>query len=157
MTSASRLAIVLVVSLAACGAPGDAPGARDVVDDGDPGVPAAPDGPVGDAARGALPHAMKGYTLYGWRRGGTAWFALTTSTNRLKSFDELDRAVPVVEPGGITAVRARGVEAARVLIGRVPEGTSLTVQSVFAPSVAGNTVPGDVEPPAEAHLAALRR
>lgn len=93
----------------------------------------------------ALPHAMKGYELYGWERDGEPWFTLVTGTNRSKSFDELDRPGAEVSADGWVRIRVQGVDAARALVARAPVGEVFPL-GLDAAQLDPRSVPAGVHP-----------
>ncbi len=144
--------VAALVLVAACGSPAPDPAS-------DSAVAAAPATSPATAAAvlpATIPQRMKGLSMYGFVKDGKTYFTLITGTNRLKSFEELDDAEPLVGDDGWVRVRVEGVDAARDLLGRVSSPDEVIIQSVHHVSVAQSTVPERVSAPDDAVLAAVR-
>ena len=71
-----------------------------------------------------LPHSVKGYELYSWPAGNDWCFVLVTGTNRLKAYQELTATDNAVA-GDWVKITATGVEALKVVLGRLPRGEAV--------------------------------
>jgi hypothetical protein len=81
------------------------------------------------AASATLPHSMKGYELYSWQSGKEWDFALITGTNRLKSYEEIVSPANVVTEADWVKLSVQGVENLRTVLGRLPQGETVTWNS----------------------------
>jgi hypothetical protein len=74
-----------------------------------------------------LPRSMKGYELYSWLEKGQWQFTLITGTNRNKWVEEIvSKAVTDASDQGWVNIHVAGVEDAKAVLSRVPQGEYVT-------------------------------
>lgn len=69
-----------------------------------------------------LPRSMKGYELYSWQVGSEWYFALSTATNRLKTYEEITAGENKLDPQW-TRVVVEGIHDLEATLEQVPPGT----------------------------------
>jgi hypothetical protein len=74
----------------------------------------------------SLPRSPKGYELYSWQ-DGTEWhFTLITGTNRLKGYEEIVSTDNVVTESDWVKLSVQGREDLEAVLGRLPEGETVS-------------------------------
>jgi hypothetical protein len=72
-----------------------------------------------------LPGSMKGYELYSWSADSQWHFTLITGTNRNKTLEEITTGDDFISEAGWVKVHVVGVEAAKSVLGKLPQGESV--------------------------------
>jgi hypothetical protein len=85
-------------------------------------IPAKSALPASNAAS-PLPRSMKGYELYSWQFDGQWNFVLMTSTNRLKSVDEITKGKD--STGDFVRLSAHSVEGIKQHLQRLPKNEEI--------------------------------
>lgn len=69
-------------------------------------------------------HSMKGWEVYSWPEGNTWKFAFLEGTNRIKTYSEV-----TLENGALNLVRVTGVDSAKMVLNKFPQGEYVTLIS----------------------------